>query len=101
MELSQPLDKYIDLLMSNWLYGALFLLYGVIMYILLNGQEILRPPHSIKEKSRPIRLSMRTAGEGSTVSSRKLPSTHALLLTRTSTYPRADAARNAPTMNRV
>ena len=100
MELSLPLDKYIDLLMSNWLYGALFL-YGVIMYRLLNGQEILRPPRSVKEKSRPIRQPMRTASEGSTVSSRRLPSTYALLPTRTSTYPRADAARNAPTMNRV
>ena len=101
MEPSQPLDKYIDLLMSNWLYGALFLLYVVIMYRLLNGQEILRPPRSINEKSRPIRQAMRTATEGSTVSSPRLPSTYALLPTRTSTYPRADAARNAPTMNRV
>jgi hypothetical protein len=101
MELSQSLDKYIDLLMSGWLYGALFLLYVVIMYILINGQVIHRPPLSIKEKSRPIRLSMGTDYEGSMVSSRRRPSTYALLPTRTSTYPRADAARNAPTMNRV
>ena len=94
MELSQSLDKYIHLLMSSWLYGALFL-YGVIMYLLLNGSVIHRAPLSIKEKSRPIRRSMRTASEGSMVSSRRHPSKHALLPTRTSTYPRADAARNA------
>ena len=72
MELSQSIDKYIHLPMSAWLFGALFL-YGVIMYLLLNSSVIHRPPLSIKEKSRSIKLSMRTAGEGSTVSSSRHP----------------------------
>jgi hypothetical protein len=58
MELSQPFDKFIHLLMSGWLYGALILLYGVMTHLLLNGSVIHRPPLSIKEKSRPIRLSL-------------------------------------------
>jgi hypothetical protein len=99
MELSQFFDKFFHLLMSGWIYGALFL-YGVIMCLFLNGSVIHRAPLSIKEKSRPIRLPIRTDSEGSMVSSRRHPSTHALLPTRTSMYPRADAARNASTMNR-
>jgi hypothetical protein len=74
MELSQlSPDKYIYLLMWGWIYGGLFIC-GVLLYLLFIGTAIHRDPTSVKDISPPIRLSMRTAIEGPTVSSRRHPS---------------------------
>jgi len=73
MELSQLLlAKYNYYLMWGCIYGGLFI-FGVLLYLLLSGSAIHRAPLSVKENSLPIRLSMRTASEGPTVSSRRYP----------------------------
>jgi hypothetical protein len=99
MELSQIFDNNIYLLTKVWIYGGLFIC-GVLFYLLFKGLAIHRASPTVKENSLPIRPSMRTASEGPTGSSRRYPSKHAILLSRTSTCPR-DAACNAPMTNRV
>jgi hypothetical protein len=74
MELSQLFpDKYIYLLMWGWICGGLFIC-GVLLYLLFISTAIHQNPTYVKEISPPIRLSMRTAIEGPTVSSRRHPS---------------------------
>jgi hypothetical protein len=84
MELSQIFDNNIYLLMKVWIYGGLFIC-GVLFYLLFNGLAIHRASLTVKEKSRTIGPSMRTASEGPTGSSRRYPSNHAILPSRTST----------------
>ena len=74
MELSQLFsDRYIYLLMWGSVYGGLFIC-GVLLYLLFISTAIHQNPTSVKENSPPIRLSMKTAIEGPTVSTRRYPS---------------------------
>jgi len=74
VELSQLFpDKFIYLLMWGWIYGGLFIC-GVLLYLLFISTAIHQNPTSVKENSPPIRLSMKTAIEGPTFSSRRHPS---------------------------
>ena len=101
MELSQLLlNQWNAFLMGGLIFGGLLLL-GILLFLFFSGSAIHRAPLIVKENSLPIRPSMRTASEGPMVSSRRHPSKHPPLPVRSGMYPRANAARNVSTMNRV
>lgn len=99
MELFLFPEKYTHLLKWGWVYGGL-LIFGTLSYLLLIGTAIHRAP---RPKNNPLaaRVSKGTSNEGPAFSSRRDPSTNGFLPTRSSAFLRADAARNAPTRNRV